>query len=379
MRSRRNAECSRELWHDITAETFPELDSNMNLETAIRLVVTGQVLLIALLFFAGQGSRSARIGGGLLVLSVAGYLFRTSTELSSAVGPLLPLLSFLSMATPYFLWIFARCVFDSPLPRTWIMAVFVAVSLACWAIFSFGENRGETVLGWTATISRLAALIVLVNTLWLSAVGRRDDLLEKRRRFRSVFVILVSVQAIAIMIVELIYGLALPPPWLSMLNVIMIGILALGLSIPLLRLNEDFFPQCAQPVVPRRDENQPPLSAADKVLFDKLLTAMDAGVYRRTGLTITALAAELRYPEHQVRRLINQHLGFRNFSFFLNSFRIEEATERLQDPEHARTPVLTIALDRGFASLGPFNRAFKEMTGVTPTAYREQAVLADSE
>ena len=82
---------------------------------------------------------------------------------------------------------------------------------------------------------------------------------------------------------------------------------------------------------------------------------MDAGLYRRSGLTITALAAELGYPEHQLRRLINQHLGFRNFSFFLNSFRIEEATERLSDPAEARKPVLTIALDLGYGSLGPFN------------------------
>ena len=29
-----------------------------------------------------------------------------------------------------------------------------------------------------------------------------------------------------------------------------------------------------------------------------------------------------------------------------------------------------IALDSGFASLGPFNRAFKDMTGQTPRQYR---------
>ena len=33
-------------------------------------------------------------------------------------------------------------------------------------------------------------------------------------------------------------------------------------------------------------------------------------------------------------------------------------------------PILTIALDAGFASLGPFNRAFKAETGLTPTEYR---------
>jgi AraC-like DNA-binding protein len=34
--------------------------------------------------------------------------------------------------------------------------------------------------------------------------------------------------------------------------------------------------------------------------------------------------------------------------------------------------VLTIALEVGYGSIGPFNRAFKERFGVTPTAYRRQ-------
>ena len=34
---------------------------------------------------------------------------------------------------------------------------------------------------------------------------------------------------------------------------------------------------------------------------------------------------------------------------------------------------MTIALDAGFQSIGPFNRAFKAHTGMTPTAYRKQA------
>jgi AraC-like DNA-binding protein len=33
-------------------------------------------------------------------------------------------------------------------------------------------------------------------------------------------------------------------------------------------------------------------------------------------------------------------------------------------------PVLTIALDAGFSSLGPFNRAFKAETGMTPSEFR---------
>jgi len=36
-------------------------------------------------------------------------------------------------------------------------------------------------------------------------------------------------------------------------------------------------------------------------------------------------------------------------------------------------PVLTIALDAGFQSLAPFNRAFKADTGLTPTEFRRRA------
>jgi AraC-like DNA-binding protein len=33
-------------------------------------------------------------------------------------------------------------------------------------------------------------------------------------------------------------------------------------------------------------------------------------------------------------------------------------------------PILTIALDAGFQSLGPFNRAFKSQAGMTPSEFR---------
>ena len=58
------------------------------------------------------------------------------------------------------------------------------------------------------------------------------------------------------------------------------------------------------------------------------------------------------------------------FNVFLNNHRIEEAKAALADPSQAEVPVITIAMDAGFQSLGPFNRAFKATTGVTPTEYR---------
>ena len=40
--------------------------------------------------------------------------------------------------------------------------------------------------------------------------------------------------------------------------------------------------------------------------------------------------------------------------------------------------MLTIALDAGFQSLAPFNRAFKADTGLTPTEFRRQAIAGQT-
>jgi AraC-like DNA-binding protein len=71
--------------------------------------------------------------------------------------------------------------------------------------------------------------------------------------------------------------------------------------------------------------------------------------------------------------VINEGLGHRNFNAFLNRYRIDEAKAALADPSQKDVPVLTIAMDAGFQSIGPFNRAFKADTGVTPTEFRRLA------
>ena len=89
------------------------------------------------------------------------------------------------------------------------------------------------------------------------------------------------------------------------------------------------------------------------------------------------LAAELAVPEHRLRQLINQRLGHRNFAAWLNGHRVEAARERLADPALVALPVLTIAMDLGYGSIAPFNRAFREATGMTPTDFRRQALAGD--
>lgn len=229
---------------------------------------------------------------------------------------------------------------------------------------------------------RVLKLLVVAHALWMTLRGRPDDLVERRRALRLFFVGIISLQVGAVLVVELAVGGELPPGWLQLSNVIIIGILTLGLAVPMLHLNNEFFELEVRTRLAAAEDGVDTLGAADSILRDKLLALMDDGYFRETGLTIPVLAEKLNYPEHRLRRLINGHLGYRNFSAFLNSYRIGEAKQQLADPERARTPVLTIALNLGYASLGPFNRSFKDATGMTPTEFRRQNLgrtPADSE
>ena len=184
---------------------------------------------------------------------------------------------------------------------------------------------------------------------------------------------IVAAQVGIVLVIELLLRGA-EPAWLVFLNVVVIEVLTVGLVIPLFRLNPDFFVPVPARGTGTADRETDDLSPTESVLKQVLLSAMSEGAYQQSGLNIRTLAEQLGHTEHQLRKLINGHLGFRNFSAFLNSYRIPEAKKVLADSEQVRKPVLTIALDLGYGSLGPFNRAFKAATNMTPTEYRQAAI-----
>lgn len=350
-----------------------------SLETAIRLMVIGQALLIAAVFLFGKGGRAARASGAAVMLGVAAYLYM-SGPLRGSMPALEPLLLLVTMAVPFLVWSFARAIFDAPWPPALLNAAAAVLLLGTWLMHVVDGWTDPATASGASTVLRTGGLIAMAHALWLAWWGRPDDLVERRRRFRLMFVAVIALQVAAVLAIEIAFGDGRVPAWLDTTNALAVAAVMLVLSIPMLRLRKVFFePDRPRPDVPEQLAETP---AAHDVYHRKLLRLMDEGFYRETGLTVPVLAERLDYPEHQLRRLINGHMGFRNFSAFLNGYRIEDAKQRLSDPDLARTPVLTIALDLGYGSLGPFNRAFKALTGMTPTEYRRRhlsAALADSE
>jgi AraC-like DNA-binding protein len=113
---------------------------------------------------------------------------------------------------------------------------------------------------------------------------------------------------------------------------------------------------------------------ADPALARLTTLLQDERVCEQEGLSLKQLAGRVGVPEYRLRKLIHEQLGYRNFNALLHDYRIREACRQLSDPALRRTPILTIALSVGYASINTFSRGFREITGVTPSAWRETAL-----
>lgn len=96
-------------------------------------------------------------------------------------------------------------------------------------------------------------------------------------------------------------------------------------------------------------------------------------VYREPDLRVAELAVRLGTVEHRLSKLIPQRLGEKNFNQLLNRYRVAHACKLLAMPDGFEN-ILHVSGESGFASLGPFNRAFKARVGCTPTVYRARCI-----
>lgn len=109
-----------------------------------------------------------------------------------------------------------------------------------------------------------------------------------------------------------------------------------------------------------------------KYRLEQLNQVMETNIHRNPDLTINTLAEETGIQTHQLRKIINGQLNYKNFREFVNSHRIKEAQTILADPKFFSLSITEIAFDCGFNSIPSFNRVFKSEVGITPSDYRER-------
>ena len=341
------------------------------LDAAFRGGAAALLLLLSALLLREARRSPAALYGGLALLSTIAYLINSWPAIFERHPVWLVPIMLVSMGTQAVLFLFARACFDDDFVPSWRDALpwlgLVGIGFLCactgWRPICYAFQAGQ--LLFVALIIRQAL------------IGRAADLVERRRRFRLVLVIAAAAYSLLILALEITEkGPAFAAP-LSAANAAGLLAFALALGFAELALSGRGGIMPAPLPAPRRAPaaEHGESSAQEAALLERLRQLMEAEkAYREEGLAIAGLAARLGIPEYRLRRLINQRLGHRNFSSFVNGYRLAEARAALADPAQAQVPVLTVALDAGFQSLGPFNRAFKADTGMTPTDYRRQSL-----
>lgn len=339
---------------------------------------------------------AARVGVCFMLGLCAQAISSTPAFEHGMAGPLQAPWVGVSVANSVLFWLFAQSLFDDEFRlrkhhlAAW-GAVFALGMAQCLVVGpSLGAGHPLRVLIGAAM--RWVPMLFAALAVFAAARHWRDDLVEQRRWLRWFIVVAGSAYTLAMVAARLsspggrLAGVA------ASLDVAALGLIVAVVALRVLRLSDSDL----MPLAPARESAEPdaadraePPAAAEvrddpedqrwEQALQRLM--LEDRAYRDEDLSVSRLADRLGLPEYRLRRLINQRLKHRNFNAYINTFRIDDAQRALADPAQREQPVLHIALEAGFQSIGPFNRAFKAHTGLTPTEFRRRQAapeLADS-
>lgn len=321
--------------------------------------------------------------GPLNALGLGCYLLWGSPAARSWPATVQTLLVLGALCQPFLFWWLVHLIFSDRFRARAMHLLLLPAVLVPGLIVQLGR---DTVPGWlwsaAGHLFRLAALGLVLHLLARVLGGWRGDLVETRRRLRGP--LLLGVALISILTLAIFLYAAGPQQraWLRLPEALLFfGLLVLLATRAGPAPDGLLRPEPISPPSAPVDGDIPAAAAVAEEPWQPVLLRLqremrDGELWRETGLSIGMLADRVGVPEYRLRRLINQHLGHRNFIAYLNEHRLPATAAALADPALRRLPVLTIALDHGFGSIGPFNRAFRERYGMTPTEYRRRAETA---
>jgi AraC-like DNA-binding protein len=360
-------------------QTVVDPFTSLALSTSLR----GGVVLLLLLLGAAllrerQRAMVARLGAWF-AFGAAAYTVCSTPGFHAWAGAWAAPLAALAVGGNLVFWLFARAVFDDSFRLHYLHVCLWAAIAAVGIVGALGlaPPAAEAVIGLAVAVQALAfAGLAVAQTIgsW------RADLIEPRRRLR-VFIVAASALHIALTAAAGLGSRLEAMPQIRLADAASLAFIALIVAWAALREGAGallFSPPTRE--TETASVGAAKLEAADISLLRRLERMMnEERAYRRDDLTVGRLAQALDVPEYRLRRVINGGLGHRNFAAYLNGRRLVEVRSALADPAQAEVPILTIALDAGFGSLGPFNRAFKAATGLTPSAFRRIALGGSEE
>lgn len=260
-------------------------------------------------------------------------------------------------------WLIARALFDPAKRDAWWPRIVAGVVAATGAlsVLSLPGMVGRVIDNGYALSGSAVLLLTFVEPFLRQ--GRTSSMVETRFRiaFVVIYALLVAVSILAP------GGSELTPEGARGIELLKslcaLGGLIAGTAAVAFRVRH---PLAAE----RSSRQRREATQDDERLARRVLDLLDReAVHTEPNLKVADVAARLGQPEYRVSQAVTAVLGFDNFNRLINHHRIALAKRLLADPGRRRS-ILDVAFECGFGSVGPFNRAFKAETGVTPRAYR---------
>ena len=337
---------------------------------------------------------SGKLYIGILV-GYVGYSLIAFTSIGRDLDMVLMVAVFFSSISPMFFWLLINSLYQdsySVNPLYWLVLTFIAVSATVGGvILGVGVNVHADISNMIHWLSFYLPnginTLLLILGLYSIVNNWRTDLVEARRWLWTTVIPSIGIIMLIPLLVIILTGNYILPIWMEAVQATYVFLIFFGVVFWLLdgdlkhllevrakswmewfdwnKLSEESLEKSLQEA--RKEIEFSPENVKLSQL-ERLMT--DEKCFKRQKLTVNDLAQLLEMPEHQLRNLINRNLGYRNFNDFVNHYRIMHVVDALKNPESKRLPLMTLALDSGFNSIAPFNRAFKEKMGVAPNEYR---------
>ncbi|MCU0832569.1 MAG: helix-turn-helix domain-containing protein [Rhizobiaceae bacterium] len=341
------------------------------------LLLRGGAIALAVLVM-GQMLRARPVPFGIIVgvalMAVSmNYTIMTIPALASGFEAAGAKTAYLLLKYPGFIaanvfLAFARALEDDKYRPDWIDGALLAASTVLYWFICFDTRLGFTV---PMRVAHVAFSLVMVGwAMRLTWLGLCDDLVETRRSVARAMLYIMPLTGAVILIFTLIETVSWPMRPAPLIQSAMLFGTSLAFAAAMTAAKEELFAN-PRPVALKAEGS---IAPADRIELARLQDLMVKGVFLEPGLSIGGLADRMGVPEHRLRKLINNHLGYRNFAAFINDHRIDEAKRRLGNAALARDQITGLAFELGFASLAPFNRAFKERVGMSPSEFRTRTL-----
>lgn len=304
----------------------------------------------------------------VFALSIVGYLLLEGQKEFHSIS--LKVLLIAPFLLPVSFWFLSKAIFDDHFKMNTMFILLIPIVLVVYytSFYLFAASESSSVSTLALFVPKIISFGFMSLGVWEALRNKKFDLIDSRLRFRNIFfIITASVIATTLVVESLSIRLSMP----EILPVIQKGVIVL-ISLYFLQSNFELNFRFFLKPVGKKEKVESDFDLYAPII-DKINSLMEEGkVWNNEGLTIGLLADMTKEQEYRVRRAINGQMGFKNFNDFLNHYRVQEARKILQDSTKNNLTILEVAYSLGYQSISPFNKAFKEETGFTPTEFRRE-------